>query len=344
MPNLFCHYLTGKRAARRASALSAQRGDPHDHASAVVAANARAYRLGMQGPDILFYYNAAPWRHSAEAIRLGFLLHEHTTSATFARGLEYALGGPRADRPVALAYLAGLATHLCLDAEVHPWVLYWTGDITEGAPEADRMRALRRHNLLETNIDAELVARAAGAAGTKWLRRQRLLAVSAQEAGVIGRLYEHVLREAHGERFAAAEVVKAIRDMTWAYDLLTDERRLATRLMVRVAVPFDRHRLIRDSVYPAVPDPAAVGLMRGARAWRRPTEPGSVRREGFDDLLDRAVENSAAGVAAILSAGRGTLSVEAAVAAIGDRNMLTGAAGGDRRPLTAFAPGLKAPG
>jgi hypothetical protein len=330
MPCLFAHYLTAQAAMRRS---------PREIVAAALASDLAAYRLGAQGPDILFYYKALPWQQSDEAIRVGFKMHEHDTAATFACGLEYVRDGSSPDRSAALAYLCGLSTHLCLDAEAHPWILYWTGDITEGAPQADRMRALHRHNVLETAIDAILVSDAAGAAGTDWLRRQRLMAVSRTQATAVGRLYEHVLREVHGERFTAEQVREATRDMTRVFDLLTDRRRLRTRAMGLVAAPFDRDRFIRDSVYPTVPDPVSADLFAHAHEWRLPMDQAVVRSESFGDLFDRAAERSAKCVVAIARAGLGQIPIDEAVAVVGDRSMLTGAECEDARPLVAFAPG-----
>jgi hypothetical protein len=331
MPCLFAHYLTAQAAMRRA---------PREIVAAALGPNMSSYRLAAQGPDILFYYKALPWQHSDEAIRIGFKMHEHDTAATFACGLEYVRDGEPSDRNAALAYLCGLSTHLCLDAEAHPWIFYWTGDISEGAPQADRARALHRHNVLETAIDAILVAEAAGAARSDWLRRQRIMAVSRPQATAIGRLYEHVLREVHGETFTAAQVREAIRDMTRVFDLLTDRRRPRTRAMGLVAAPFDRDHFIRDSVYPAVPDAVSADLFAQAHEWRLPIDPEVLRSESFDDLMERAVQRSTECVVAIARAGLGQVPIDDAVDVVGNRSMLTGADCEDERPLLAFAPGL----
>lgn len=333
MPCLFTHYLAAQEAMRRS---------PRELVAATLASALRAYRQGAQGPDILFYYKALPWQHSDDAIRLGFAMHEHHTAATFTCALEYIRAAPSPDRATALAYLCGVATHLCLDAEAHPWILYWTGDITEGAPGEARRRALLRHNLLETGIDAILVGRAAGTAPTDWLRRQRLLSVSAVQARTIGGLYEHVLREVHGERFPAEQVVEAIADMAWVYDLLTDRRRLRTRAMKALAAPFDRDHFIRDSVYPAVPHPVAADLFAERHEWRVPMDPQAVRHERFGDLYEQAVVKSAACVEAIARAGLGEITVDEAVAVVGNRSMLTGADCSDTRRPAAFAPDVEA--
>ena len=331
MPCLFAHYLIAQAAARRA---------PRELVAAALGADMSAYRLAAQGPDILFYHKALPWQHSDEAIRIGFKMHEHDTAATFACGLDYVHNGGSQDRSAALAYLCGLSTHLCLDAEAHPWIFYWTGDITEGAREAERARALHRHNVLETAIDALLVGEASGASGSDWLRRQRLMAVTRTQAAAVGRFYEHVLREVHGETFTAAQVTEAIRDMTWVFDLLTDRRRLRTRAMGIVAAPFDRDRFIRDSVYPAVPDPVSADLFAQIHEWRLPMDPAVVRSESFHSLMERAIQRSAECVVAVARAGLGQIPIDEAVAVVGNRSMLTGADCEDERPLVAFAPGL----
>ncbi len=53
-------------------------------------------------------------------------------SEAFAAMLRLAGAAPAPDRPALYAFVCSYAAHLCLDAGAHPWILYWTGDVSRG--------------------------------------------------------------------------------------------------------------------------------------------------------------------------------------------------------------------
>ena len=144
MPDMLAHYLVAEQAARRLDGTQAAR---------LVDGAWDAYKVGAQGPDVFFYANLLRRRGRPD---LAHLTHRHRMSAAFRSLLGLAMALPADERQVALAFVAGYAAHLCLDAEAHPWVLYWTGDITEGADAELKAQAFRRHGVLEASIDVIL--------------------------------------------------------------------------------------------------------------------------------------------------------------------------------------------
>ena len=124
---MFAHYLVAESAMQRADAGELVEG-AYD-----------AYKVGAQGPDVFFYSRLVRGHRSRPNIAR--LTHQHQMAAAFRSMLTRASASPAGERGGAFAFVAGYAAHLCLDAEAHPWVLYWTGDITDGAdPAATRRR------------------------------------------------------------------------------------------------------------------------------------------------------------------------------------------------------------
>ncbi len=97
----------------------------------------RLYEMGLQGPDIFFYYNPF-W--STPAGDLGNLFHRQTGVEFFTR--VCAQTGSEAAR----AYLFGLLGHYALDSAVHPYI-----EKLEKAGEA-------AHTPLEKEFDRYLLA------------------------------------------------------------------------------------------------------------------------------------------------------------------------------------------
>ena len=133
MPDMFAHYTVAE-AARQSL--------PDGPLARLLAGGHDAYKVGAQGPDFLCYSGARPWR--AGRNDLARLLHRHEVNAVFRSMLGHAHGLPGKERAIAFAYVCGYAAHLCLDAGAHPWVLYWTGDIGDGASAGTRARSRTR--------------------------------------------------------------------------------------------------------------------------------------------------------------------------------------------------------
>ncbi len=97
--------------------------------------NIRLFRLGFQGPDLLFYHQ--PLKKSEIAAK-GMLLHSQSGKQLFA-GLCAQLQ-EKPDEEL-LAYALGLCCHYALDRTCHPYVNEWAA--CDG----------KRHKWLETNFD-----------------------------------------------------------------------------------------------------------------------------------------------------------------------------------------------
>ena len=95
----------------------------------------RMYDMGLQGPDIFFYY--LPFLDTAPG-KLGKQYHRMTGKDFFAQVC------PKADSEAARAYLYGLLAHYCLDSACHPFVnkVVADGEAVHAALEAEFDRYL----------------------------------------------------------------------------------------------------------------------------------------------------------------------------------------------------------
>ena len=181
MPDMFAHYLVAEAAAQRADC------------DRLLAGAFDAYKVGAQGPDVFFYSRLVRGRRGRPNI--SYLTHQHQMAAAFRSMLTRAAASPAEERGAAFAFVAGYAAHLCLDAEAHPWVLYWTGDITDGADPTAKTEAFRRHGILEASIDVILTRERSD--DTAWLRRQRLLRLPSAQATTAATLLSGMLSDVY---------------------------------------------------------------------------------------------------------------------------------------------------
>lgn len=325
MPCMLAHYLVAEQARLRL---------PQGRLARLLAAERDAYVVGAQGPDFLFYSHVWPGRRSRAD--LAMLVHQHQMDEVFRSLLGQSAALPADQRQVALAFVCGYAAHLCLDAEAHPWTLYWTGDITDGASPDDRAAALRRHNLLESSID--VVLRAERSADPGWLRHQGLLRLRRASTDVVARMFERVFADVYGVSFSAAEGCAALRDMALFYGAMTDRRAPLPRLLYLLAPAVDRDGAGRAQIYPDRPLRAAADLMETRRRWYRPSAPGEPRSSTFREIVADAAAETGRFLHAAAALVDGNAGVDDVVAAVGDRSMITGVPCDDPRPLVAFAP------
>ena len=308
-----------------------------------------AYRVGAQGPDFFFYSHV--WPGSRSRGDLAFLVHRHKMGEVFRTMLAAAAEAPPAERRVLTAWTCGYAAHLCADATAHPWILYWTGDVT-GRDAAAR----RRHGTLEASIDVTLRRRRSD--DPAWIRRQRLLDLPDRPRDIVAELWERIMRDVYGVAFTAAEGRAALRDMARVYGSMTDRRSPLSRTLRAMAPAIDRDGLMRTQLYPGRPHRAAAALFSTRRPWCYPSIPDEPRTETLSELLRSAVGQAVVCLEAIGAALSGSLTggagqaagrsggvsagdLEAALAVIGERDMITGVPCEDPRPLVAFAPGLE---
>jgi len=322
MPDMFAHYLVAEAAAQRADA-GRLLADAYD-----------AYKVGAQGPDVFFYSRLVRGRRGRP--NLAHLTHQHHMAAAFRSMLTRAAASPAKERGAAFAFVAGYAAHLCLDAEAHPWVLYWTGDITDGADPAARTEAFRRHGILEASIDVILTRERSD--DTAWLRRQRLLRLPSAQATTAATLLSGMLSDVYGVTFTPAQGRSAFRAMEWVYTTMSDPRALPTRLLGMVAPAVDKAGVVRTQIYPKTPAPAAAGLYAERREWCYPSLPDEPRTATFAEILESATAQTAHCLEAIAAVAECDAAVDEAVAVIGDRSMFTGLPCDDPRPRVAFAP------
>ncbi|NLE23517.1 MAG: hypothetical protein GX624_12175 [Actinobacteria bacterium] len=324
MPDMLAHYDVAEAARARLAPGPLAR---------LLAEAPDAYAVGAQGPDFFFY--AQLWPDGRGRNDLAHLLHHRRMDAAFARMLEVAAAAPPADRATLYAYVCGYASHLCLDSRAHPWVLYWTGDISQGVTTPAQALAMRRHGLLEASIDVALAAHHRPA-GFSWTRSVRLLSMLPARRRAVSALWEQVLRDVHGVEFAAADTSSALLSMAGVYGLMTD-RRSPLSLLLRVGgAKLDPDGIARTQVYPAAPHPAAMELLTSRCEWRSPWRPGEPRREALGEIFDQAAGETLVCLQAIQAAATGDGGVEDVLAAVADRDMLSGERCDDPRPAVAF--------
>ncbi|MDF2987296.1 MAG: hypothetical protein K0R50_2806 [Eubacterium sp.] len=131
MPSVAAHYFFGQEVVSRVRAKSLNTAE-------LIEKHKEVYNLGLQGPDLLFYFK--PY-YQNKINELGQVIHSSPAVYLIERA---ARNIKEAECNEALAYLLGFACHFVLDSRMH-------GEINKLAPTS------RKHLLLEAEMDRQII-------------------------------------------------------------------------------------------------------------------------------------------------------------------------------------------
>ena len=135
MPGFITHYVFGKEGFKEFTEGSVKEA---------VRKHRHAFHIGLQGPDIFFYF---PAYVLISKKNLGTIMHRSEVNPFFRELSAYILKSEPAEREILIAYIAGFLGHQALDSTTHPYVYFFT-DYKEG-----EKGYFARHAKFETDID-----------------------------------------------------------------------------------------------------------------------------------------------------------------------------------------------
>lgn len=197
MPGFTTHYFFGKKAYEQLEDSNIQR---------LIQCHRQSYNLGLQGPDIFFYYLPA---YLLNEKNVGNLMHSANVMDMFHTLLKIRNRIRRFDdRRIADAYICGFMAHYTLDTFCHPYVYFRVHHMK------NRERGLYdfgNHVRLETDIDKEVLWHFLSIKPSAFRPEQTIL-LSRRETYVISRLLETALTEVYPSNcLPAGHIRMAIR-------------------------------------------------------------------------------------------------------------------------------------
>lgn len=271
MPGFATHYLFGVTTMQK---------QKHTPLYAPVHQHPTVYGIGLQGPDIFFYY--LPDVLPAE-MNPGTAAHRERTG----RFLYYLIQSRRLfdkpdEREIAYAYILGFLGHYTLDTTCHPYIFgrthYDPKDISYYG----------RHVYLETDIDAFLLAHYKKMLPSEF-RQSDSIRLTSKEcrivAGILYYTYRNVFPELKLSYFHIYTAIRFLRIALFGLRDPSGKKKSLVRLVERQTVgyayispliPSDRLRFTLDS------------MNFSHKRWRNPWKKTDTSRESFFDLMQRA--------------------------------------------------------
>ena len=274
MPGFTTHYLFGIDAYKEINDKKIKKNLYHNHS---------AFALGLQGPDVFFYYLPSYLLHKEN---LGALAHDTDTGAFFAYLLESRkqfIGKPRL-LAVADAYITGFIGHYTLDCVIHPYVYAFTNYDPENKKR--NVDYFGQHAYFETELDTQLLWHYKHMRPTEF-HQDATIRLSAIETNVIARMLAYAYKHTYHVSAPRAMMRGAIRWMRTGTRLTNDpsgQKKVLVRLVEKYALdhafispmlPSNRYRFVKDP----------LNLQR--REWKHPWTKETTT-DTFADLLVRA--------------------------------------------------------
>src|SRR6056297_3360967 len=107
MPDTYAHYTFGQKVLANLDKTYKE----------MILENIDIFNIGLQGPDILFYYKPLikNWIN-----RVGYAMHKKSAAPFFLRAKKIIRRS--IDKNINISYIAGFICHFLLDSECHPFI------------------------------------------------------------------------------------------------------------------------------------------------------------------------------------------------------------------------------
>ncbi len=210
MPNLATHYLCGLEAIKLIA---------NQECRELIERNINVFNLGVQGPDILFYYGIWPWSPKTKYGTIGEKFHISKVNLVFGAIIDYILRQEGNVKDVLTVYFMGFLCHNCLDSITHPYIFYKSGFKTDEDPRTNLYHYY--HRRFETSIDVLMCNRLLNKKVHE-IKIDRLIGITVRERDVIGDMYESVIASVFNFNIPGKLISRAIKDMNTVEKLLRD--------------------------------------------------------------------------------------------------------------------------
>lgn len=245
----------------------------------------KAFLLGSNGPDILFYYKVFPWEDQDENKRIadiGSLMHEENINAFYTEALAFINRVQDPERKdILTAFLAGHMMHWSLDSISHPFIFYRGGEIA-GKTEFWHFR-------YESMIDALMVTYYKKKQLTD-LKAKRFVDVNEHERRVIASFYSSMLENVFDVAVSDGEIDSAIHSFKKILNFLYDPHNIVTPLLKGAEhVLGNEWAFTSHSVNPRI-DATYDVLNLKKEIWYNPTDLNMASNTSFIELYEASIK------------------------------------------------------
>lgn len=274
MPAILTHDFFGKSVADDVSKLLSFESEDER----------RAFLLGNQGPDPLFYLCVDPLMSKWEP--LGNVMHDARPARLLCAMHEAAERLEGGDRIVARAYVAGFMCHYLLDRSVHPLVYYWQQGLTRAGveglgPESEQVV----HAEIERDFDEAVLWGCEHKTIAEYRPYEEVLKASPRVLAAVDKVYFYVALWAYGQAIDPRTFSTAVHEFRLVQRVFYSKGPKARALSAAERLARrGGHSLLAAMSHRVRADAASDFDNRAHRAWENPFT-GAVTSDSFEELF-----------------------------------------------------------
>lgn len=248
----------------------------------------RAFLLGNQGPDPLFYLCIDPLMHKWEP--LGNVMHHDRPACLLLAVREAAERLEGRESVLARAYAAGFTCHYLLDRAEHPLVYFWERGLTgAGVPGLDEQSAGVVHAEVERDLDEAALYAFTGKTVAQYKPYKEVLIASSRVLDAVNKLYFYTALWAYGRAIDPRTFSTAVHEFRLAQRVFYSARGGKVKALggAERLVRGGGHSLVAAMAHRVRESPVSDFDNREHRAWENPfTHEKSTA--SFSDLFNGA--------------------------------------------------------
>ena len=271
MPGFTTHYLFGLNTYKRLACAPLKQ---------IIRKHHQAYSLGLQGPDLFFYFLPS---YAIHKNNIGAVAHTEKTNL-FLRHLLLSrkLFQTRQEQEIAEAYIAGFLGHYTLDTHCHPYV-YWKTEFKEKNSQYHG-----RHMGLETEIDTKLLQFYKHLPPSAF-RQDSTIALSMLQKRTITKILHYVYHGAYPELGILPITMRtSIRSIQMGTKFVHDPSGKKKAVIETLEKLFLGHPLFSTLIPSSTISIHTDPLNLSHQQWKNPWDDSLVSRDSFFDLMHGA--------------------------------------------------------
>ena len=257
----------------------------HSRVQEAIDAHPKAFLLGSNGPDILFYYKVFPWQdQELNKIISDYARVVHTKHINdfYNQALDFIIKTKDEERKtVLISYLAGHFLHWSLDSLAHPFVFYRSGEL--------KGRGKFNHYQYESMVDA-LMLTYVKKKDMKSLKAYRFVDVDSYEKRVISSFYQQMLADVFGIYTKPEIISSAITSFKSILRFLYDPRNIVTPVLSKLEDKVSQPGAFTSHIVNSKIDAEFDVLNLKHEVWANPTDINDTSTTSFIDLYNYSVK------------------------------------------------------
>lgn len=280
MPNIATHYLCGLEAIKKLQ---------NDKCRNLIESHQNVFNLGVQGPDILFYYEVWPWSAKSISPNIGQTLHTSKVNKVFSSLIDYILKQKSEVKSLLTVYLLGFVCHNCMDSLGHPYIFYRSGFNT---PELNNENLfLYYHRRFETSLDVLLCKKLLNKKVHE-INCDRLIKINETEINLISDMYKSIVKSVFDTDLSKKKLKISIKEMQLLEKVLKDPTGIKKKFIGFIDNLVYKFPLFSSLIFPLTLDDGFDYLNLSNREWCMPFDRNIKSTKSFMDLFNEAVNRT----------------------------------------------------